>query len=271
MQNRSHANSSQRITLAARTPWKYAGNVPEIHRGIFVEKPKRTPPVPLASQGRHSAIQEHLKQYIIENRLKPGDQLPPEENLVEQLGVSRSALREALRSMEALGIIATQHGVGRVVLPFSFASLLNNLSFGLQFHDQNILQIAEIRKALDAYFIEPAVRNIGTAEITALAELVEKMRKNVEAGNDIREEDLAFHRLLFSCCGNDLAYELFEVTWKASRAAYSQDRMVAELPPGTYEDHKALLEAIIARDIEEARRIIVAHHWNFERRFGKET
>ena len=236
-----------------------------------MDKPKRTPPVPLASQVRHTAIQEHLKQYIIENRLKPGDHLPPEENLVEQLGVSRSALREALRSMEALGIIATQHGVGRIVLPFSFASLLNNLSYGLHFHDQNILQIAEIRKALDAYFIEAAVRNIGETEIVALAELVESMRKNAEAGIDISEEDLAFHRLLFSCCGNELAYELFEVTWKASRAAYNPDRMIAEAPPGTYEEHKALLDAITARNIEEARRIIVAHHWNFERRFGKDA
>src|SRR5690606_8923528 len=111
------------------------------------------------------------------------------------LSVSRSALREALRSMEALGVIATQRGVGRVVLPFSFEPILNSLSYGLLFHNQNILQISEIRKALDAYFIEPAIQNIDEADLAVLSTLVEQMKKHTEAGEDIEQEDYEFHRL----------------------------------------------------------------------------
>jgi DNA-binding FadR family transcriptional regulator len=208
-----------------------------------------------------------LKQYIIANRLKPGDRLPPEEDLVEQLGVSRSALREALRSMEALGIIAAQHGVGRIVLPFSFEPLLKNLSYGLLFHNQSLLQVTEIRKALDAYFIESTIRNVDETVLSTLSTLVDRMKAHAEAGEDFEQEDYEFHRLLFTCCGNDLAIELFEITWQARSAAISRSLVVQELPPGTHQEHRDLLDAIAARDVERARRIIVAHHWNIEYRF----
>lgn len=231
-------------------------------------KPERTPPEPLSQKTRHVIIQEHLRQYIISNRLKPGDYLPPEEVLVEQLGVSRSALREALRSMETLGVIATQHGVGRVVLPFSFAPLLQSLSYGLMFHNQVVFQITEIRKALDAYFIEHAIHRISEAELNTLAMLVEQMQERAAMGKDIEREDYEFHRLLYACCGNELAYELFEITWKARRATINQDLYFKESPPGTHQLHKELLEAIIAKDVERSRQLIISHHWNFDSRFG---
>jgi DNA-binding FadR family transcriptional regulator len=64
-----------------------------------------------------------------------------------------------------------------------------------------------------------------------------------------------------------MASELFEVTWKARRAAINQSLATNELPPGTYQAHRELLDAIVARDVERARKIIVAHYWNFEHRY----
>jgi DNA-binding FadR family transcriptional regulator len=236
-------------------------------QGVAVGRPERTPPEPLSSKTRHVVIQEHLRQYIIANRLKPGDYLPPEEVLVEQLGVSRSALREALRSMETLGIIATQHGVGRVVLPFRFTPLLQSLSYGFMFDKQDVIQITEIRKALDAYFIEHAIHRISEAELNTLSELVEQMQARVEQGEDFEREDYEFHRVLYACCGNELAYQLFDVTWKARRATENKTVYFKESPPGTHQMHRELLDAIIAKDVERSRQLIIAHHGNFDRRF----
>lgn len=232
-----------------------------------MSRSEQMPLEPLAPTARHQVIQEHLKQYIISNQLKPGDRLPPEEVLVKRLAVSRSALREALRSMESLGIIAAQHGVGRVVLPFSFEPLLNNLSYGFLFHNQDILQINEVRKALDAYFIEPAIHNLSEADLAELSALVGQMKERTEAGERFEQEDYEFHRLLYARCGNELANELFEITWKARLAALDKALVLTETPPGTYQDHKTLLAAIVARDVEQARRIIAHHHWNVEERF----
>jgi DNA-binding FadR family transcriptional regulator len=225
---------------------------------------------PLSYQGRHSLIQSRLRDFIVRNRLKAGDRLPTEESLSSQLGVSRTAIREALRGLEALGILEAQHGVGRVVLPFSFSPILENLSYGLIFQNRSILQITEIRKALDAFFIESAMERLTEKDIDDLSAMVERMRERTEAGLDMEREDHNFHELLYRRCGNPLALQLFEISWKARLAARDQLTGVQEIPPGTVQEHREILKAIKQRDVARARELIVGHHWNIEERFRQE-
>jgi DNA-binding FadR family transcriptional regulator len=224
---------------------------------------------PLTYRDRHTLIQERLKDYIVQNKLKPGDKLPTEEMFSEQLGVSRTAIREALRGLEALGIVESQHGVGRVVQPFSFAPILENLSYGLAFHDYSILQVTEIRKALDAYFVEQAMANLTESDMQTLSEIVQLMQERTDAGQDMEREDHRFHELLYRRCGNPLALQLFEITWQVRNAALDQSRALYEMPPGTVQEHRAVLEAIKQNDLPLARQLIIDHHWNIEQRFRK--
>jgi DNA-binding FadR family transcriptional regulator len=226
---------------------------------------------PIAFQQRHDLIQQRLKDYIVQNRLQPGDRLPPEEVLANQLGVSRTAIREALRGLEALGMLGAQQGFGRVVLPFSFEPILENLSYGFAFLNSTILQITEIRKALDAYFVEQAMARLSADDLARLTEIVEAMRAYNAAGQSMEREDYSFHALLYERCGNPLARQLFEITWQARAAALDQTAAQYETPPGTAAEHEALLDAIRARDVARARQIIVAHHWNVEERFRREV
>jgi len=205
----------------------------------------------------------------VENRLKAGDKLPTEETLAQRLDVSRTAIREALRSLEALGLIGVRHGVGRTVLPFNFKPVLDKLSYGLVFENRAILQLLDIRKALDAYFIEPAIHNITDEDIETLSALVERMKERTEAGLDMEQEDHDFHELLYRRSGNPLALELFEISWKSRLAGLDRSMGLKELPPGTAQEHEEILEAIKQRDVERARRLILAHHWNIEQRFRK--
>ena len=224
---------------------------------------------PLTYQNRHNLIQGRLKEYIVQNKLKPGDRLPTEEALSEQLGVSRTAIREALRGLEALGIVESRHGVGRVVSPFSFRPVLENLSYGLIFHDYSILQVTEIRKALDAYFVGCATENLTEGDIETLSEIVDRMQERSRAGLDMEREDHSFHELLYRRCGNPLAIELFEITWQVRGGALDQSRVLYEMPPGTVREHRAILEAIVEKDLARARALIVDHHWNIEQRFQR--
>jgi DNA-binding FadR family transcriptional regulator len=232
--------------------------------------PARDTLSPLTFRDRHTLIQERLKDYIEHNKLKAGDRLPTEEALSEQLGVSRTAIREALRGLEALGIVQSQHGVGRVVQPFSFAPILENLSYGLIFHDYSILQVTEIRKALDAFFVELAIENLTEKDLKTLAEIVERMQERTDAGLDMEREDHHFHELLYRRCGNPLALQLFEITWQVRLAALDRSRVMKEMPPGTVREHREILEAIVQHNVARARQIIIDHHWNIEQRFQQE-
>jgi len=224
---------------------------------------------PLGYHDRHTLIQDRLKEFILQNELKPGDKLPTEETLSRELGVSRTAVREALRGLEALGIVESQQGAGRVVRPFSFDPVLNALSYGLMFEDYSVLQVTEIRKALDAFFIEPAIGRLTARDLAQLESIVERMQEKTAAGESMDAEDHAFHEILYRACGNPLALQLFEITWRVRAAALDQSAALKEMPPGTVGEHRQILEAIKAQDVGRARELIIGHHWNIEQRFRR--
>jgi DNA-binding FadR family transcriptional regulator len=216
----------------------------------------------ISSQNLNDLITTRLRQFILTNKLQAGDKLPSEETLARRLGVSRTATREALRSLEALGMVEARQGYGRVVCEFSFKPILNNLSYGLAFRSNNILQAIEIRRALDAYFIEPAIANLTPEDIAELTELVESMAKQTAGGLPITEEDYRFHAILYRCVDNSLALELFEITWALRLNVFIQNHDMREKPPGTALDHAMLLDAIKGHDVLRARELILSHHAN---------
>jgi DNA-binding FadR family transcriptional regulator len=216
------------------------------------------------------AIQQRLKEYISRNQLQPGDKLPTEEKLAKSLGVSRTAVREALGGLETLGIVEVRQGFGRVVREFSFDAILKELSYGFAFHDHTVLQMLAIRKALDAYFIEEAIANVTGQDLETLTAIVQRMVENGASHHEFTKADHAFHALIFQCAKNPLALQLFEITWNLRLNALDQQAARAELPPGTAHEHIAILAAIKQCDAAKARELLLAHHWNIEQRFQRQ-
>ncbi|MCE7988931.1 MAG: FadR family transcriptional regulator [Caldilinea sp. CFX5] len=225
---------------------------------------------PLAETNRTVLIERRIREYMVANRLRPGDKLPTEEQLATALHVGRSAVRESFRRLEALGIVETRQGVGRVVREFNFDPILNELSYGLAFLSHDILQVMEIRKALDAYFIEALIDTLTPADLAELAAIVQRMLdKNADAVTHA-QADYAFHAFLYQRTGNPLAIQLFEITWKVRANASDQQAALVELAPGTAQEHLAILAAIQQKDVAKARALLIAHHWNFEQRFRRQ-
>ena len=98
---------------------------------------------------------------------------------------------------------------------------------------------------------------------------MEQMVRRTEASEDMEREDHAFHEVLYKACGNPLALQLFEITWQVRLAVLNKSAALKEMPPGTVREHRDLCEAIAARNVELARKLIVAHHWNIEQRFRR--
>ena len=88
---------------------------------------------PLRGPLLNQAVQERVKDYITDNHLEPGDPLPAEAQLAADLGVSRGSVREAIKSLESLGIVEVRHGSGIYVRRFNFDSIFNLLSYGVIF------------------------------------------------------------------------------------------------------------------------------------------
>ena len=183
------------------------------------------------------------------------------------LRVSRTAIREAFRSLEALGIVEARQGYGRVVCDFNFNAIVNNLSYGLAFRNYGVYQAHQIRKSLESYFIKLAVENLSDDDVEQLAVLAQRMK--AVGGNEFeqfRQEDYRFHHLIFQRCGNELALQLFEITWKVADAALNQHRIYKELPVELADEHMAMVEAMRRRDGEQARQILLLHFRSVEQR-----
>jgi DNA-binding FadR family transcriptional regulator len=217
---------------------------------------------PIEDIDRVALIENRIREYILQNQLQPGDKLPTEEQLATQLRVGRTAVRESFRRLEALGIVESHQGYGRVVRDFNFDPILNGLSYRLVFHGHDIIQMLEIRRALDDFFIKDAIQNLQADDIAELTMIVQRMIDGGEENPNFHQEDHDFHALLYRCCGNKLAAQLFEITWTVRMHAIDRHIALSEVPSGIVEEHRAILEAIKQGDVALARQKLLDHHNN---------
>lgn len=217
-------------------------------------KPVARPPL------LHISVQESLRDYIEQNELKPGDALPPESDLAQQLGVGRNSVREAIKALESLGILEARRGVGVFVKAFSFQPLLDNLAYGLGDGLRDVEELREIRGVLETGLIDKTVAMISEDDIAALRAVTEQMRVRAERGESFAEEDQEFHRLLFQCQNNRMLTALIDVFWRAFYKASDFANLANADPLTTWRDHHEIVEAIAARDVQRARERLDMHY-----------
>lgn len=94
----------------------------------------------LRSPKLYLQVYNELRNYIVQNNLKPGDKLPTEMEMCERLGVSRNVLREAIKSLEITGVVHSTPGVGIVIQEFSTDYLFNSLVYARSDDGQEMLE-----------------------------------------------------------------------------------------------------------------------------------
>ena len=212
----------------------------------------------LRVKNRYILVQEELKRYILANKLKPGDHLPTEQDLVQQLGISRTSLREALKSLQALGLIDAKPGEGMVVRAFNFDAVLGNLSYGMIFEKTELMDLLEIRETLELKFLDKVVGKIKKEEIEELENILFLMGQKAKQGRLFDDEDAQFHHKLFSPAGNFLLLKLLDVFWEVLHKL--RDPIEIERDPiGSYERHRKVLEAVKSGDLEQSRACLSNH------------
>ncbi len=221
-----------------------------------------------------SSIQRRLEDYIVKAKLAHGDRLPPEKQLVAMLNVSRSALREALRSLEARGLLTAQRGSGRFLrAPDISEPVVDGWRLLLRMRPAQLLELLEIRHALELRFLPRAVDGLEAPDVQALSDLVTRMEEKARDDEVFGAEDREFHELLFSRVHSELLEQLLRAFWdlmfrvEDSRLLRSDDLVTgARL-------HRQLVEAVAARDVKRAEHYLDAQFYDVQHRleayFGK--
>jgi DNA-binding FadR family transcriptional regulator len=232
-------------------------------RGQTMDKP------PFRGPALNRAIQDHIKRTITENQMQPGDMLPPEGQIAQDLGVSRGSVREAVKALESLGIVEVRHGNGVFVRAFNFDSFLDLLSYGLVFDHSRIAEILQIRKWLEVAAIGEATQRIASGEIVRIEEVLDCWAGKAAAGEPTSDEDRAFHRMLYSSLGNQSLNALLDNFWLVFHAVPVRSITTDLQPTTTLQDHREILAALRQRDAPLARQRIQDHFRNLEDRMAR--
>lgn len=213
---------------------------------------------------------EQISAQILNGELVPGDRLPTERELVERLGVSRTVLREALSSLEALGLLETRGTRGRFVAAGGSSDRSRALvGAWLHQHAQEILEVDEIRSVLEAHAIRSMsewdaidAARVGNAILRDQADAVERADPVAAA-----DGDAAFHRLLSSYTQNGALKALMEGLVDASRkgayAAYS----LPDTAHRSLEQHRLIISALAVSDVAGAAQFAQEHMLDVARRY----
>lgn len=208
----------------------------------------------------YQSVQDALRAFILDNKLRAGDPLPPETDLARQLGVSRNSVREAVKAMESLGILETRRGSGLFVRAFSFDPLLENLSYGLLFDLRELTELLEIRRVLETGMIGAAMQAMPPAAIADLNDVVTAMSELAHRGENFPEEDRRFHQVLFEPLANQMLLKLLDVFWLTFQEASRHVDLLNPYVVPTYQDHAAIAAAVAAGDVDEARAALDRHY-----------
>lgn len=204
---------------------------------------------------------------ILSGELGPGDRLPPEKELSDRLGLSRSSMREAVKALEVIRVLDVRRGDGTYVTSLEPQLLLESVSFVVDLHDDDsILELFAVRRIL-----EPAAAALATARATP--EQIAELRRQVEAVDADTEleglvaHDVDFHRSIAAMAGNSYLATLIESLssrtvrarlWRGLTQANSIERTLAE--------HSAIVDAIATGDSRLVESLSAAHvagveHW----------
>jgi DNA-binding FadR family transcriptional regulator len=218
----------------------------------------------------HHTVQEAIRNYILGNSLQANDPLPPEAELARQLGVGRSSVREAVKSLESIGVLEIRRGMGIFVREFSFKPLLDNLQYGLLFDLDELAELLTIRRVLETGMIAQAMTTMPEYYIENLQQILEQMRVRAENGEPFPEEDRAFHQCLFDHLNNQTFLRLLDIFWLAfHKAVYNHALSIWDPSPmQTFLDHAAIVEAVQDGDVKTAQIALAQHYAGLEGRLA---
>jgi DNA-binding FadR family transcriptional regulator len=221
---------------------------------------------PLKTLNTNQAIQDRVIQFIRESNLKGGDKLPSQQILAQRLGVSQVALREALRGLEALGILEVKKGSGWYVKDFNFDSVAKGLLYTIHFDSTSLADLTEIRMYLECSFLIHAIRTLQPDDLTELRQITNAMVSRAEAGEPLHDLDHQFHRKLFSTIRNKVFLEWMEVYW----SIYINFLGTKVFPHERVEDarmHSDIVDAIEKEQTDRALAILEESFKRAKRRF----
>jgi GntR family transcriptional regulator, transcriptional repressor for pyruvate dehydrogenase complex len=208
----------------------------------------------------YEQIVQQIEESIVKGALKPGDQLPAERELAQRFGVSRTAVREAVKALREKGLVEAYSGRGTFITDGTNKAVRQSLDLMVKIgQPEGSTHLAEVRAILEPEIAALAATRIQESEVTTMREAVAVMDKAGQDPDAYIEADLDFHLALAEGADNPLILSLLDSIVGLLR---EQRLRIFRVPGGPERGqiyHKRILDAIEHRDAEKAREAMRAH------------
>ncbi len=210
---------------------------------------------------RNKVYEEVAKQIerLILQKLQPGDKLPSERELAEMLQVSRSSIRDAIRSLELMGLVEPRQGAGTIVRELSAESLVNPFANALKRRQELVSELLDFRKMLEPPLAARAATHASPDEISEMEEILQRQEGKLSQGEAAIAEDAEFHYSIALASGNSIVLKVLDILMDLLRETRERSLQVEGRPKRSLAGHRRILAAIKRRDAESAKAAMRRH------------
>lgn len=208
-------------------------------------------------------ITDQIRNAIYEGRLKPGDKLPSERELIENFKVSKATLREALRSLEVLGFLEIRKGVsgGAFVTEVDMTKARDSVTNFLLFKNLSLKDLSEVRLLLEPYIAEKATLAITKEDLSRLEKLIKDSEHAIknDIGFESRKDEIEFHRIIASITGNPILMFILDFVENLLIDTKAILKPGKEFSNKVLRAHKRIYNALLERNVEKVHEEMVKH------------
>lgn len=206
----------------------------------------------------YEAVARQIETLILE-KLKPGDKLPPERELAEMFSVSRSSIRDAIRSLELSGLVEPRQGIGTVVCEVTADSLLNPLVNALNRKQELVTELLEVRQMIEPRLAARAAKHASADEIKEMEDILRRQSEKMAREEMTIEEDSEFHYTIAMASRNSVVLKVLDLLMDLLRETRERSLQVPGRAQKSLAGHRQILAAIRKGDAAAAEAAMARH------------
>ena len=210
---------------------------------------------PIRNSSVLAMVLERIKNALVNKELKPGDLMPSETELVKSLGVGKTSIREAIKMLQALGVVEVRQGFGTIIKQSPGDELVNPLVFQLLTQQGTNKDILDLRVMFEPAYTLMAMRNATVEDIKAIEFTVTNLENKTKLGIQQVEDDMNFHREILKSTHNPFVIKIGETVLQLFEASMKES--VRQIPQTALQDHKKIFAAFVKKDKGELQAAVL--------------
>jgi DNA-binding FadR family transcriptional regulator len=204
-------------------------------------------------------VADRIRVLMLDGTFPPGQPLPSERHLAERFGVSRGSIRDALRTLETIGLVETRHGQGTFPLELSVERLVAPLASVMAYRSDLQTELLDVRRMFEPAVARAAALRATEEDLADLQRVLDAQRQKLKTGQSAITEDTAFHAILARATRNRVVMSIMATLNDLLVESRTQSLNQKGRPARSVDGHESVVAALRRRDADAASQAMYDH------------